>query len=98
MHTGGVRVSIWVRPGSVHPGVGGERAGALIVRVSAQAVGGKANEAALSALAATFGVPRRAVSLVAGASSRTKIAEIAGGDPAVLARLLAEGPASGRGT
>jgi len=33
---------------------------------------------------------RRAVTLVAGASSRTKILEVAGADPAILSRLLAE--------
>jgi uncharacterized protein len=83
-----MRITIWVRPGSAHPGVGGERAGALVVRVSARAVGGKATAAALSALAAAFGVPRRSVTLVAGASARTKIVDVADADPAVLRRLL----------
>jgi uncharacterized protein YggU (UPF0235/DUF167 family) len=40
-------------------------------------------------VAAAFGLRRSAVTLVAGASSRTKIVDIADGDPAVLARLLA---------
>jgi uncharacterized protein len=39
-------------------------------------------------VAAAFAVPRREVTLVAGASSRTKIVEVAGADPAVLDRLL----------
>jgi uncharacterized protein YggU (UPF0235/DUF167 family) len=84
-----VRITIWVRPGSVHPAVGGERAGALIVGVSARAVDGKATEAALASVANAFGVRRSAVTLVTGRSSRTKIIEVAGGDPAVLERLLA---------
>jgi len=71
--------------------VGGERAGALVVQVSARAVGGQATEAALAAVAAAFGVRRRAVTLIAGASSRTKIVEVDGADPDALARLLAEG-------
>jgi uncharacterized protein len=62
----------------------------LIVQVGARAVDGKATEAALSAVASAFGVRRSAVTLVAGASSRTKIVEVAGGDPAVLTQLLAE--------
>jgi uncharacterized protein YggU (UPF0235/DUF167 family) len=37
---------------------------------------------------ATFGVGRHVVTLVAGASSRTKIVDVAGADPAVLDRLL----------
>ena len=79
---------MWVRPGSPRPGVGGERDGALVVRVSARPVDGRATEAALAAVAAAFGVRRRAVTLVAGASSRTKVIEVEGADPAVLGRLL----------
>ncbi len=81
---------MWVRPGSSRPGVGGERNGALIVQVSARAVDGQATEAALAAVAAAFGVRRRAVTLVAGAASRTKILEVEGADPGALGRLLAQ--------
>ena len=84
-----MRIAIRVRPGSARPGVGGEHAGALVVRVSAQAVDGKATEAALAAVAGAFGVRRSAVRLVSGASSRTKIVDIDAGDPQVLAALLA---------
>jgi uncharacterized protein YggU (UPF0235/DUF167 family) len=78
--------------------VGGERGGALVVRVSARAVDGQATEAALAAVAAAFGLRRRAVTLVAGASSRTKILQVEGADPAALSRLLAEaGPVVKRG-
>ena len=90
--TGGVRITIRVRPGSARPGVGGEVAGALVVRVSARAVDGKATEAALAAVAEAFGVRRPAVTLVTGASSRTKIVDVVGGDPYVLGRLLAGPP------
>jgi uncharacterized protein YggU (UPF0235/DUF167 family) len=89
-HTGRVRITIRVRPGSAHPGAGGEYAGALIVRVSARAVDGKATEAALAAVAGAFGVRRSAVTLVSGASSRTKIVDIAEGDPRILAALMAD--------
>jgi uncharacterized protein YggU (UPF0235/DUF167 family) len=84
-----MRITLWVRPGSARPRVGGERHGALVVRVSARAVGGQATEAALAAVAAAFGVRRRAVTLIAGASSRTKIVEVEGADPGALNRLLA---------
>jgi uncharacterized protein YggU (UPF0235/DUF167 family) len=69
--------------------VGGEHDGALVVRVSARAVDGRATEAALAAVAAAFGVRVHAVTLVTGAASRTKIVDVAGADPAVLDRLLA---------
>jgi uncharacterized protein len=96
-HTGAVRITVWVRPGSARPGVGGERGGALVVRVGARAVDGKATEAALTAVAVAFGVRRRAVTLVAGATSRTKILEIEGADPATLTRLLRIASGPGRG-
>ena len=84
-----MRITIRVRPGSAHPGVRGEYAGALVVRVSARAVDGKATEAALAAVAGAFGVRRGAVRLVSGAASRTKIIDIDAGDPRILAALLA---------
>src|ERR1700679_1495737 len=84
-----MRVTIRVKPGSARPGVGGEHDGALIVRVSARAVDGKATEAALTAVADSFGVRRSAVRLVSGASSRTKIVDIDAGDPRLHASLLA---------
>jgi uncharacterized protein len=69
--------------------VGGAHDGALVVRVSPRAVQGKATAAALATIAEAFGVPRPAVTLVSGAASRTKVVNVAGGDPAVLDRLLA---------
>jgi len=84
-----MRVTIRVKPGSARPGVGGEHGGALIVQVSARAVDGKATEAALAAVADSFGVRRSAVRLVSGASSRTKIIDIDADDSRTLASLLA---------
>jgi uncharacterized protein len=88
-HTRVVRITIWVRPGSARPGVGGEHDGALIVRIGAPAVDGKATAAALAAVAEAFGVRPHAVTLVAGARSRRKIVDLAGADQAALDRLLA---------
>jgi hypothetical protein len=84
-----MRITIRVKPGSARPGVGGEHDGALVVRVSARAVDGKATEAALAAVADSFGVSRSAVRLVSGASSRTKIVDIDAEDPHALGALLA---------
>jgi hypothetical protein len=53
-------------------------------------VDGRATAAALAAVAEAFGVRHRAVTLVAGATSRRKIIDVAGADPAVLDRLLAQ--------
>jgi uncharacterized protein len=84
-----VRITIRVRPGSARQSVGGSHDGALVVRVSAPAVDGRATAAALAAIAAAFGVRPRAVRLVTGATSRTKVVEVDGGDPTILDRLLA---------
>ena len=87
-HTGVVRITVQVRPGSARPGVGGEHDGALVVRVSERAVDGRATKAAVAAVAAAFGVRRDAVTLVTGAASRRKILDVAGAEPAMLSRLL----------
>jgi uncharacterized protein YggU (UPF0235/DUF167 family) len=68
--------------------VGGSHGGALVVRVAERAVDGRATEAGLGALAAALGVRRREVSLVAGATSRTKVVEVPDGHEETLARLL----------
>jgi uncharacterized protein YggU (UPF0235/DUF167 family) len=87
-----MRLTIRVHPGARHPGVGGSHDGALVVRVRERAVDGRATAAALAAVADALAVPRRAVTLVAGATSRTKILDVPGADPATLARLLDAAP------
>ena len=55
----------------------GEHGEAIKVKVQAPAVDGKANEALLEFLAEELGVPRRAVSLVAGKKSPDKTIAVA---------------------
>jgi uncharacterized protein YggU (UPF0235/DUF167 family) len=83
-----VRVTIRVRPGASKAGVGGDHDGALVVRVNERAVGGQATEAALAAVAVAFGVRRRDVTLISGATARTKVVDVGGADLARLERLL----------
>ena len=83
-----MRVTIRVRPGAGRTVVGGAHDGALVVRVAERAVGGRATEAALAAVAEAFGLRRRQVSLVSGVTSRTKVVDVDGGQPARLAELL----------
>ena len=91
LHTAPVRVTIRVRPGAGRTAVGGAHDGALVVRVAARAVDGKATEAALAAVAGAFGVRRSAVALVTGATARTKVVDVDGADEARLRELLAGG-------
>jgi uncharacterized protein (TIGR00251 family) len=86
-----VRVAIRVKPGSTRSAVGGRHGDtdAIIVAVTARAVDGKATEAALRAIADAFGVRRAAVTLVAGATSRDKVVDIAGEAAALAGRRAA---------
>ncbi|MBW8766563.1 MAG: DUF167 domain-containing protein [Geodermatophilales bacterium] len=83
-----MRVTVRVRPGAGRTVVGGAHDGALVVRVAERAVDGRATEAALAAVAEAFGLRRRQVSLVSGVTSRTKVVDVDGGQPARLAELL----------
>lgn len=83
-------IAVRVLPGAPRTAVGGSRGEALVVRVAAPPAEGRANVAALRALAAAFGVRRGDVTLLAGASSRHKLVRIEGDEPALalaLARL-----------
>jgi len=57
--------------------------------VGARAVDGKATAAALAAVADAFGVRAAAVTLVTGATSRTKVVDVDGGTEERLQVLLA---------
>lgn len=80
-----LRVAVRVRPGASRTKVGGEHGGALVVAVQAPAVGGRATEAALAALAEALGLRRRDVRLVTGATRRDKVVEIDTGESGVEA-------------
>ncbi|HEV8289435.1 MAG TPA: DUF167 domain-containing protein [Candidatus Norongarragalinales archaeon] len=70
-----MRVEVKVVPGASKSAVV-EEAGGLKVRVAAPPEKGKANEELLSILAEHFGVKKRQLRIVSGASSRKKIIEI----------------------
>jgi uncharacterized protein YggU (UPF0235/DUF167 family) len=87
-----LRVSVRAQPGAARAKAGGRYGVAeppvLVVRVSAPPVDGRANEAVRAALADAFGLRPSAVTLVSGASSRSKVFDLVGGEPAVLDALL----------
>ena len=61
-----------VIPRAARSRIDGMRAGALLVRLAAPPVEGAANDALVTLLASTLGVPRRSVRLIAGERSRNK--------------------------
>lgn len=92
--TGRVNVTVRVRPGASRTRVGGryEPSGApaeLTVAVTARPVDGDANRAVIAAVADAFGVRRRQVELVSGATARSKVVRI-DDDPERVAGRLAE--------
>ena len=84
-----MKIAVRVRPRSARTEVGGRHGEALVVRVREPAAEGRANEAAVRALAASFGVPRRAVRIVSGATARQKVVEIDGDERDLANRTAA---------
>ncbi len=70
------RLKLRVVPGVGRPGIVGRHGDAWKVRVSAAPERGKANEAVLVELASVLDVSRRDVDLIAGHSSRDKVAVV----------------------
>ena len=73
-----MRVDVYVQPRASRSEIVGLHGAALKVRVQAPPVEGAANEALVGLLADRLGVPRRAVRVVAGATSRAKTVEVDG--------------------
>ena len=84
----GVRLSIRVQPRASDSRIAGVHGDALKVRLTAPPVAGAANAALVELLADTFGIAERSVTIVAGASARTKIVELAGVTEEHVRRLV----------
>jgi uncharacterized protein len=69
----------------------GERAGAVVIRVTAPPVDGKANDALCRLLAKRAGVAPSSVRVVRGQGSRDKVVEVAGVDERALRGALGLG-------
>lgn len=84
----GVRLRVWVKPRASRTRVVGVREGSLALAVAAPPVDGEANAEVTLFLAKTLGVPRTALSVVSGGSSRNKLIEVRGVDAARVRRIL----------
>lgn len=84
---GSLTLTLHIQPGAKQTGFAGPHGEAMKVRLAAPPVDGKAN-AALCAFLATFcGVPKSAVELISGDTSRAKRVRISAASAATLARL-----------
>ena len=86
------RFTVRVRPGASRTQVGGGYGDppALIVAVSAPAVDGRANDAVVAAIADALDVRPRAVRIVSGSTSRTKVVAVDVDAPESVAERLAK--------
>lgn len=78
IYGGAVRFSVRLQPRSSKNEIGGAQNGSLRVWVTAPPVEGSANDALVRLLAEYLGVPRRDVTIIAGAASRNKTVEVSG--------------------
>jgi uncharacterized protein (TIGR00251 family) len=91
-HGDAVRFTVRVQPRAVRAGVAGVHAGALKVRLTEPPVDGAANAALVVLLAELLHIPRRAVEIRGGASSRTKMIEVHGVEAARVHALASSVP------
>ena len=84
---GRITLTLHIQPGAKKTEVAGLHGEALKIRLAAPPVDGKANEALLRFVAETLGLPKSAVSLKSGQTSRRKVLEISGATATAIARL-----------
>jgi uncharacterized protein (TIGR00251 family) len=66
----------------------GERSGAIVIRVTAPPVDGKANAALCALVARAAGIPASRVSVVRGQTARDKVLRVEGAEEMALRRAL----------
>jgi len=84
------RVTVKVHPRARRPGISGRLGDAWKLDLAAPPVEGKANEECIRFFAELAGVPRSRVRILMGATSRTKVVEIAGMEQAELEKRMAQ--------
>lgn len=85
---GGIILTLHVQPRAAKNEVCGIQDNALKIRLTSPPVDGAANKLCREFLAGLFDVPRSAVEIIAGETSRHKRVRIGGRDPAQLRRML----------
>jgi uncharacterized protein (TIGR00251 family) len=73
-----ITFDVLVQPRASRAKIGPRHDGRIKIAVTAPPVDGEANAAVIELVAAALGVPRRAVEVVAGASSRRKTLRVTG--------------------
>ena len=84
----GLTFAVRIVPRASRSEFAGEQSGALRVRVAAAPIEGAANQELIKLLAKTFKLPKNAVEIISGSTSRNKIVRIQGGEETRLLRLV----------
>lgn len=84
----GCILAVRVHPGAKRNAITGTHDGALKISLTAPPADGRANDALIAFLAEHFRVPRARISLIAGATSRSKTLRIAGKSAAEIQAAL----------
>jgi uncharacterized protein (TIGR00251 family) len=82
------RLAVRVQPRARRDEIVGERAGVVLIRVTAPPVEGKANAAVCRLLAKRLGLAPGKVAVVRGVAARDKLVEIEGFEPDEARRAL----------
>jgi uncharacterized protein len=85
---GSVRFAVRVQPRASRSEIAGVHGDAMKIRLSAPPVDGAANDALVELVADALGVGRRAVRIVSGETSRSKVVEVEGVTAAAVLRLV----------
>jgi len=84
-------VEIRLQPRGGRDAVVGERDGAVLIRISAPPVDGKANAALIAFVAKRLGVPKGSVTIVRGEAARNKVIRVDGRAADDVRTMLLEG-------
>jgi uncharacterized protein (TIGR00251 family) len=84
---GRITLTLHIQPGAKKTEFAGLHGDALKIRLAAPPVDGKANEALIKFVAETLKLPKSAVNLKSGQTSRRKILEVSGSSQAAIAQL-----------
>lgn len=88
---GRITLTLHIQPGAKKTEFAGLHGDALKIRLAAPPVDGKANEALVKFIAETLGLPKSAVLLKSGQTSRRKVVEVSGSKVTAVEALLAAG-------
>ena len=85
------KIVVYCQPGAKQTRCVGQHDGKPKIQLKAPPVHGAANQALIAFLSDVYGVPKSAIRIDLGASSRTKRVEVAGLDDGELGRRLLAG-------